>query len=226
VEFGNSDFGFLSDFGIRISDVALWSALCALCQNDSQFLSKLRNRSSSQSLPRVRQGFAKGYDPHGRPVFIGLPRVPRVPRVLAGGGEGGGNNCRLAVADCGIGAGWRSMSNAVTPQFQSLRLSVSAVKNSALRTCSVFDVPVPFAYFACFAVLLPACAPARQTEVTKSEPLPRKNPKSTKEVCSFVFLTFLCGQSSSRLGFGPAFDVRGRSFPRGRPALLIRISGF
>jgi hypothetical protein len=51
-------------------------------------------------LPRVRQGFAKGWDPHGRPVFIGLPRVPRVPRVLAGGwgwGVAGGKNCRLQI---------------------------------------------------------------------------------------------------------------------------------
>jgi hypothetical protein len=68
-----------------------------MCAKMAQNRPLTRNISG---LPRVCQGFAKGWDPHGRPVFIGLPRVPRVPRVLAGGwGWGSQSPTRCSAFD-------------------------------------------------------------------------------------------------------------------------------
>jgi hypothetical protein len=68
-------------------------------------------------------GVCQGLDPHRWPVFIGLPRVPRVPRVLAGGwGRGGG---ALRIADCGFG-----------DRPFDVQCSMFSVR------CSVFDVLV------------------------------------------------------------------------------------
>ncbi len=66
------------------------SPASAVCQNDSQILSKLRNRSACQGFVQGLPGLCQGLGPHESPVFIGLPRVPRVPRVLAGGWGGRG----------------------------------------------------------------------------------------------------------------------------------------
>jgi hypothetical protein len=63
--------------------------------------------SSCLAPPGFCLGNVKDPDPHGRPVFIGLSWMSRMSTSLAGGGGGvgtGGKNCRLRIADCGMGS--------------------------------------------------------------------------------------------------------------------------
>jgi hypothetical protein len=93
----HSPFGFRISFGFRDSDFGFRGRSRALCQNDPQLKPSIfppqvcQNGTKPPSDPKYLRSakgppsLCQGLDAHGTPVFIGLPRVPRVPRVLAGG---------------------------------------------------------------------------------------------------------------------------------------------
>ncbi len=88
----HSDFGFLSDFGFRASDFAPWLPPCALCQNDPQFFSKLRIRSSCLARSRICLGSVNlGTLRKGSSLLVCQGCLGCLPPSQVGGGRGGKN---------------------------------------------------------------------------------------------------------------------------------------